>query len=324
MTDRHQKTIPDDAPTLRIGTASTRSPNPPAAADSEHAADDEKPFDPFKFQSTTMPPGLRAELIQHARNRPPDPAPDDTLPPNHDTIPTRAPVSGGTSHDGFDTSREAEASSKDDGSSQDDAVTIRLANHNLANHDAASGSAASYYIPGDYVDTERLPRALLVHAQRRHRVATVVVLVLATAASVALIVTVWSLQQGHPEAPVAPAPTPNATVANAAVANASALAPAAPPASATDRNGAAPAADVSTVPKPNPSSRPFAAEQARLSGAPLGHHEGAATTSRPGAQTQSPSSNATKTASPPTTPAKAPSTTAKSNDLLDFAGPAPK
>lgn len=74
------KTIPKVPPATPAGAETS---GPPAPKDT--IPDAKEPFDPFKFQSITMPPGLRSELIEEARNRPPETAPLDTPPPAEDT-----------------------------------------------------------------------------------------------------------------------------------------------------------------------------------------------------------------------------------------------
>ena len=95
MTDSDHKTV-RNAPAGGTGPAgATGAPAP------KHAASDEKePFDPFKFQSITMPPGLRGELIEEARNRPAEPARVDTPPPEETSRPDDGmTLNGGTGDD---------------------------------------------------------------------------------------------------------------------------------------------------------------------------------------------------------------------------------
>jgi hypothetical protein len=83
MTEREPKTIPD-LHAVKPATAQPRANEHQAdeTDEAEPVTGEREAFNPFKFQSITMPPGLRAELLEHARNRAPEHAPEDTLPPN--------------------------------------------------------------------------------------------------------------------------------------------------------------------------------------------------------------------------------------------------
>jgi hypothetical protein len=82
MTDPDHKTIPDFLG-ARVEEAESERTASAASAERDQTAGETEPFNPFKFQSITMPPGLRAEIIEHARTRAPERTPDDTLPPNN-------------------------------------------------------------------------------------------------------------------------------------------------------------------------------------------------------------------------------------------------
>jgi hypothetical protein len=63
MTDHEHKQIPK-VPGGSDGGSEARAADPARSAELQRAPDEKEHFDPFKFQSITMPPGLRAELIE--------------------------------------------------------------------------------------------------------------------------------------------------------------------------------------------------------------------------------------------------------------------
>ena len=267
MNDDERKTIRriPDATLFASTPPPPEEPAPTPPVEPAAAPHEKEPFDPFKFQSITMPDGLRAEIIEEARNRPPERVPEDTLPPNNGVALSNPP--------------------------RDDAPTLRITSDNAA--------------------TLRLPRVLLARAQRRDRRIAAVVLPLVLVAGIGAIV--WSRQQQE----FAPSVTPvdNVNVATPAAAEARPLPVALPseadfvappPPTATASSSAAP-----TLPEPAPThdvrrqrAAPNAARGSSVPKAPS-----------PSTQSLSPNSNAEK---------KPTSSQPKGDDLLDFAGPAPK
>jgi len=210
MNDPDHKTIPD---VPAGGTGSAQPSDAPVSKDALPSA--REPFDPFKFQSITMPPGLRGELIEEARNRPSEGTPEVTTPPveqaSHRDPP--APKNGPAG----------------DSAAGDEAATIRIAKK---------------------LDTERLPRVVLARAQeRRRRLAIAVVGALAGFAGFAAV---WSQREpDRVESTRPPEPTePPAAAVNAAPAAQPSLP--APPAVVREVTPPATPDVVATTPTPAP------------------------------------------------------------------------
>lgn len=81
MTDQETKKLfsldADPTDVIRV-----QSDVPSDATNGNGESSEKEPFDPYKYQRITIPPDLRAEIIQYSRQNKDRPPAEDTLPPN--------------------------------------------------------------------------------------------------------------------------------------------------------------------------------------------------------------------------------------------------
>ena len=83
MTDQETKKLFSlDADPTDVVRGHSDAPPQADAANGPFESTEKEPFDPYKYQRITIPPDLRAEIIQYSRQNKDRPPPEDTLPPN--------------------------------------------------------------------------------------------------------------------------------------------------------------------------------------------------------------------------------------------------